>query len=242
MLAGGVWGLCLCVTVRAAGRRLVCGGGLVFLGGGAGTAGTKGQEAGITGFDRAFAVLAVVGEEGMVGEAEEADVGRCDGCGVGHDEEGNGGGAFLVGGLQVGVVVEDEADTAVEVDAALTEFVFGELDFEPYGGVGLGKEAAEDALAVLHAAQGGDDGEVLDVSDVVELPPKEDGNEIAVVYDDVEVVGRALEDAALGTESAALVDGEGFFIQAPGGGKEGVIGIGQAEALHGGVLWVMNYK
>ena len=87
---------------------------------------------------------------------------------------------------------------------------------------------------MLHAAQGGDDGEVLDVTKVLEFPPKEDGNEIAVVYDDVEVVGGALEDAALGTESAALVDGEGFFIQAPGGGKEGVIGVGQADALHGG--------
>ena len=83
-------------------------------------------------------MLAVVGEDGMVGEAEEADVGLCDGCGMGHDEERNGDGALLVGGLQVGVVVEDEADTAVEVDAALTEFVFRKLDFEPYGGVGLG--------------------------------------------------------------------------------------------------------
>ena len=220
--------------MRAAGRRLICGSGLVFLGGGAGTAGTKGQDTGVTGFARGGAMLAVVGEDGMVGEAEEADVGLCDGCGMGHDEEGDGGGAFLVGGLQVGVVVEDEADAAVEVDAALTEFVFRKLDFEPYGGVRLGKEAAEDALAVLHAAQGGDDGEVLDVTDVLEVPPKEDGNEIAVVYDDVEVVGGALEDAALGTESAALVDGEGFFIQAPSGGKEGVIGIGQADAWHGG--------
>ena len=64
--------------------------------------------------------------------------GRGAGWGMGHDAAGDGGGAFLVGGLQVGVVVEDEADAAVEVDAALTEFVFRKLDFEPYGGVGLG--------------------------------------------------------------------------------------------------------
>ena len=119
-------------------------------------------------------------------------VGFGDGFGVCHDEQGDGRGALFVGWLDVGVGVEGEADAAIEVDAALFEFVFGVFHLEPDGEVGLGEKAVEDVLAALHAAEGGDDGEVLDVSDVFELPPEEDADEELVVHDDVEVIDLAV--------------------------------------------------
>ena len=130
------------------------------------------------------------------------------------------------------MLVEGEAHATIEAHATVAQLVVRRFHLQPDRHVGFGEEVPEDAFTVLHAAQGGDDGQVLDVAHAFKVPPKQDADKDIVIHHDIKMVDRSEHDTAMRVQPPTFVNGEGFFVEPPGTSKVRVAGVSQSNTFH----------
>ena len=117
--------------------------------------------------------LSVVGRPAIYLAMQElAHKGQGSGVGVegAHEAQFYGVAILSVGGLHVGKIVQGEADALVEPYAADAECIGGWLGLEDDGLAVLVDECFEGFATISLCAQGGVDGKVLDVDELLKVP------------------------------------------------------------------------